>query len=92
MAVIKMPRMFGGTSRPEREPAPDWDAELTAMRGIGEWLATIETKEGQFRALSYFMWRLKSGDAPKIEEWVESVAEQSAVKVAQEVGFTEGVK
>jgi hypothetical protein len=92
MAVIKMPKMFGGTSRPEREPAHDWDDELTAMRGIGEWLATIPSQEGKLRALSYFMWRLKSGDDPRVETWMESIAEQSTMTVSKRAGFSEGVE
>ena len=81
--------MFGGTSRPEREPAPDWDSELTAIRGIGEWLATIESNEGKLRALSYFMWRLKSGDDPRVETWIDQIAEQSTMMVSKKHGFTE---
>jgi len=92
MGVVRLPRFMRSGPRTDTAPAPGWDEELHAMTGIAEWLATIPTKEGQFRALSYFMWRLKSGDSPNIENWVESVAEQSAVKVAQEHGFTEGVE
>ncbi len=89
MAVI---RKIFGASRPEREPHPDWDVELSAMRGIGEWLATIPTEEGRLRALSYFMWRLKSGDDPRVESWVESIAEQSTMMVSKKHGFSEGVE
>lgn len=90
--LFRLPKMFGGAPRPTKEPAPGWDVELQAMGGIGEWLATIPTKEGQYRALSYFMWRLKSDDQPHINEWVESVAEESAIKLAQEAGFAGGVE
>lgn len=44
------------------------------------------------RVLAYFMWRLKSQDRPRLEEWVESVAEQSAVDVSRRYGFKEGVE
>lgn len=92
MAVVRLPKMFGGGPRLEKEPAPGWDAEGQALLHIGEWLSQIPTKEGQFRALSYWMWRLKSDEAPNIQDWVESVAEQSAVKLARENGFKEGVE
>ena len=92
MAVIQMPRFLGGARRPKVEPAPDWDHEMYALQGIGEHLASIPTKEGQFRALTYWMWRLKSGDRPNVEDWVDSIAEQSAVKLAGETGFKGGVE
>jgi hypothetical protein len=92
LSVLRFPRFLGGASRPEKEPAPGWDTELQAMQGIGEWLATIPSDEGKYRALAYFMWRLKSGDTPNITQWVDSIAEQSAVKLAQEHGFKEGVE
>jgi hypothetical protein len=92
MSVVQLPRFLGGARRPDREPAPDWDTELSAMRGIGEWLATIPSDEGKLRALSYFMWRLKSGDGPRVEAWVDSIAEQSTMIVSKKHGFKEGVE
>lgn len=91
MAVIAMPRFL---RRPQIEPdkqiAPS--SEMQAMAGIEEWLATVETEEGKLRVLSYFMWRLKSGDSPKITDWVESIAEQSTMMVSKKHGFSEGVE
>ena len=62
------------------------------MRGIGEWLATIESDEGKLRALSYFMWRLKSGESPRVDDWVNSIAEQSTMIVSKKHGFKESVE
>ena len=90
--MIRFPRILGGGPSTNKQPADGWDVELQAMQGMAEWLATIPSPEGQFRALSYLMWRLKSGEAPKIDEWVESIAEQSAVTVARQHGFKEGVE
>jgi hypothetical protein len=87
MSVVRLPRFLGGGPRPEKEPAPGWDTELQAMQGIGEWLATIPSDEGKYRALSYFMWRLKSGDRPNIEAWIDTVADASAVQLAKKHGL-----
>lgn len=92
MAVTRFPRLFGGGPRLEPQPAPGWDVETQAIMHIGEFLTTIPTKEGQYRALAYWMWRLKSGDQPHIEDWVHSVAEECAVKLATESGFAGGVE
>ncbi len=92
MSIVRFPKFLRSGVRPDRIPADGWDTELQAMQGIGEWLATIESDEGKYRALAYFMWRLKSGDRPNIEQWVDSVAEQSAVTLAQKHGFKEGVE
>lgn len=92
MGVIRLPKIFGGGPRPEREPAPNWDNETEAMRCIGEWLATLPDDEAKLRILTYWMWRLKSGHAPKVSEWVDSIAEQSAVAVSRRHGFQEGVE
>lgn len=87
-----MPRFLRGARRPAEDPPMGWDNEIRAIEGMAEWLAKIESKEGQYRALSYLMWRLKSGDNPRMEDWVESIAEQSVMKVAREHGFKEGVE
>lgn len=65
---------------------------MQAMQGMEEWLATVPTEEGKLRVLSYFMWRLKSGDSPRVTEWVESIAEQSTMIVSKKHGFSEGVE
>lgn len=86
MSVIRMPRFLGGPDR--RAPSPDWDKETTAMCRIGEWLAGLDGDEAKLRVLTYWMWRLKSNAAPeRIEEWVDSIAEQSAIQVAKRHGF-----
>lgn len=92
MSVIRMPKIFGGGPRPEREPAKGWDPETEALKCVGEWLATVPTTEQKLRILSYWMWRLKSQDDPKVEVWVESVAEQSTMMVSKRHGFSEGVE
>ena len=89
MGVINLPRFLGGAKRPEREPAPDWDSETEAMKCVGEWLATVKSDEGKLRILTYWMWRLKSEDSPRVTEWVDSIAEQSAVMVSRRHGFRE---
>lgn len=92
MGVIQMmPKFLGGRPRTDQTPAPGWDKELRAMQAMAEWLHTIPDKEGKYRALSYLMWRLKSGDI-RVEDWVESIAEQSTMKVAKEHGFTNSVE
>jgi len=74
----------------DRSLAPS--PEIMAMSAIEEWLASVPTEEGKLRVLSYFMWRLKSGDSPKITEWVASIAEQSTMMVSKKHGFSEGVE
>ncbi len=91
MAVIRMPRMFGGGPRVDPQPAPGWDHEMEAMRHIGEWLGQLNESE-QLRVLAYFMWRLKSNERPHLQDWVESVAEQAAVDVSKRHGFKESVE
>lgn len=88
--VIRMPRIFGGGPKPDAQPAPDWDLETEVMRCVGEWLAQLPTEEAKFRVLTYWMWRLKSGDTPQISKWVDDVAEQSAVTLAKRSGFAAG--
>jgi hypothetical protein len=83
MALISWPKRV---AKADKEPAPEWDHELVAMQRIGEWLGQL-TEAQQLRVLAYFMWRLKSQDRPRLEEWVESVAEQSAVDVSRRHGF-----
>ena len=92
MGVVRLSRMFGGGPRLDKEPAPGWDKATAAMTHIGEWLSTVPTKEGQYRVLAYWMWRLKSDEQPHIQEWVEAIAEESAVKLATEAGFKGGVE
>lgn len=87
MGVIKMPRLFGGGPRTERIPSDKWDNEVDAIKAIGEWLAVLPDDESKFRALTYWMWRLKSGKSPQITEWVDDFAEQSAADVAERSGF-----
>lgn len=77
--------------RDNLEPAPQWDHETEVLGQIGGWLGQL-SEEAQLRVLTYWMWRLKSKDNPHVENWVESIAEQSAVAVSQRVGFTEGVR
>ena len=92
MAVIRLPRMFGGGPRPDAQPASDWDQEAEALRCVGEWLAQLPNEEAKFRVLTYWMWRLRSGDTPSIQKWVDDVAEQSAVTLAKRTGFEGGDK
>lgn len=82
-AILKMWRR----PKDNREPAPNWDNELHAMEQVGAWLNQVSTKEARFRILAYWMWREKSGDAPRVEDWVDSVAEQSAEDIGRQVGF-----
>jgi hypothetical protein len=84
MSILKWPGRR--VAKDNLEPAQEWDHELVAMQRIGEWLGQL-TEAQQLRVLAYFMWRLKSHDRPRIEEWVESVAEQSAVDVSRRYGF-----
>jgi hypothetical protein len=86
-----MPRFL---RRPQVAPDKQlaMSVEMQAMAGMEEWLATVESEEGKLRVLSYFMWRLKSGDSPKITDWVESIAEQSTMMVSKKHGFSEGVE
>jgi hypothetical protein len=90
MAVIFPRFMRRPQIQPDKQLAPS--AELQAMMAIEEWLATVESEEAKLRLLSYFMWRLKSGDSPKITDWVESIAEQSTMIVSKKHGFSEGVE
>lgn len=92
MGVIKLPSFMGGGPRPEREPAKGWDKESEALRCVGEWLSTVDSDEAKLRILTYWMWRLKSGDSPKVTDWVESIAEQSTMMVSKKHGFSEGVE
>ncbi len=85
--ILRLPRFLGGGPRTEKIPADDWDTELLALRSIGEWLATLPTDEARFRALTFWMWRLKSGDSPRITDWVDDFAEQSAAQIAERTGF-----
>lgn len=87
MAVIRMPRMFGGGPRPDKQPADDWDKELEAMRSVGEWLATLDDPEARFRVLTYWLWRERSDAAPRIQQWVDAVANQSAGDLSAKHGF-----
>lgn len=89
MSILRWPGRR--VSKDNLEPAPEWDHELVAMQRIGEWLGQLDEAQ-QLRVLAYFMWRLKSQDRPRLEEWVESVAEQSAVYVSRRYGFKEGVE
>jgi hypothetical protein len=79
--------MFGGGPRAERIPAEKWDNEADVLKSVGEWLAMLPDDQAKFRVLTYWMWRLKSGDSPKITEWVEDFAEQSAADIAERTGF-----
>lgn len=90
MAVIFPRFMRRPQVAPDKQLAPS--SEMQAMAAIEEWISTIETEEGKLRVLSYFMWRLKSGESPKITEWVESIAEQSTMMVSKKHGFSEGVE
>lgn len=90
MSVVRLPRFLGGGPRPDREPAPNWDKETEVMRCVGEWLAQLDNDEARFRVLTYWMWRLKSGETPNISAWVDTVAEQSAVELSRRAGFREG--
>jgi hypothetical protein len=94
MGVLKFPRFLGGARRPEFEAdvALKPDAEMQAIVGVGEWLATLETEEQKLRVLTLHMWRLKSGDTQKIDDWVTSIAEQSTMIVSKRNGFKEGVE
>ena len=74
MTVIKLPRFMRQTAK---APDDNWDKELEAIRGIGEWLAELDEK-GQARALSYWWWRIREGKSPVIDEWVNAVAVESA--------------
>lgn len=87
--VRLFPRIFGGP-RLEKEPAQGWDKEHEALGAILQWLSTLDSKEQKFRVLAVCMWRLKSGDDPaKIQDWVDSITEQSAEIIGGQVGFGE---
>lgn len=95
MGVIHMlPRFLGGARRPQFEADVELrpDPELQAMIGVGEWLSTLKTEEQKLRVLTVHMWRLKSGDAQRIEDWVHSIAEQSTMIVSKRHGFQESVE
>lgn len=85
--ILRLPRFLGGGPRTEKIPADKWDNEMEVLRSVGEWLAELPDDQARFRALTYWMWRLKSGDSPKVNEWVEDFAEQSAADVAERSGF-----
>lgn len=89
MALVRFPKFMGGGPRVDREPAPDWDKEAEAIRCVGEWLAGLDTQEQRLRVLTYWMWRLKSKDDPKVEVWQDSIAEQSTMIVSKRHGFSE---
>lgn len=72
----------------DAEPAPDWDPETEAIQRIGEWLSHIPTDEGKFRALAYWLWRLKSSDRPEVTKWVEAVADESVETLGGRHGFS----
>lgn len=94
MAVLRFPRFLGGARRPQFEADVELkpDMEMQAIVGVGEWLATLETEEQKLRVLTLHMWRLKSGDTQKIDDWVTSIAEQSTMIVSKRNGFKEGVE
>lgn len=94
MGVLKFPRFLGGARRPQFEADVELkpDMEMQAIVGVGEWLATLETEEQKLRVLTLHMWRLKSGDTQKIDDWVTSIAEQSTMIVSKRNGFKEGVE
>ena len=74
--------------RSEQEAGPGCDPQSEAINFIGQWLSTLPTQDQQFRVLTYWIWRLKSGDDPKkIYNWVTSFAEQSTVEIAGRTGF-----
>ncbi len=94
MGVLRFPRFLGGARRPQFEADVELkpDAEMQAIVGVGEWLSTLETEEQKLRVLTLHMWRLKSGDTQKIDDWVTSIAEQSTMIVSKRNGFKEGVE
>ena len=72
------------------KPAPDWDAEMVAIQAIGEALCSLDTEQEQFRALTYWMWRLRSQDHPEVNRWEtmqKNVAQQSAEQIAKRMGI-----
>lgn len=88
MAVMAVIRLF---SRSKARPADDKPVyeETEILHRIGEWLSHLETEEEQFRALTYWMWRVKSKDHPTFGDWQDSIAEQSAEIVGGRTGFGE---
>lgn len=94
MKVLRFPRFLGGARRPQFEADVELrpDAEMQAIVGIGEWLSTLGSEEAKLRALTFHMWRLKSNDTQKIDDWVHSIAEQSTMIVSKRNGFKEGVE
>jgi len=94
MGVVRLPRFLGGARRPQFEADVELkpDAEMQALVGIGEWLSTLDSDEKKLRALTFHMWRLKSGDTQKIDDWIHSIAEQSTMIVSKRNGFKEGVE
>lgn len=77
MSVIRMPRFLRGAPAPQTQPADAWDAEIEAMRGVGEWLSQLDEKS-QARVLTYWWWRIRDGKSPIIDKWVEATAEECA--------------
>lgn len=94
MGVLRFPRFLGGARRPQFEADVELrpDGEMQAIVGVGEWLSTLETEEQKLRVLTLHMWRLKSGDTQKVDDWVHSIAEQSTMIVSKRNGFKEGVE
>jgi|GEM_PF-3182307 len=92
--LSRLPRFLGGGRRPQFEADVELrpDAEMQALVGIGEWLSTLDTDEKKLRALTFHMWRLKSNDTQKVDDWVTSIAEQSTMIVSKRNGFKEGVE
>ena len=73
------------------EPAENWDAEAKVLQRIGEWLAMLETDEEKFRVLTYWIWRLRSHDAPEISKWadmLENTAEACTTDIGERIGLS----
>lgn len=94
MSVLRFPRLFGGARRPQFEADVELkpDKEMQALVAVGEWLSICDTEEQKLRVLTLHMWRLKTGDTQKIDDWVTSIAEQSTMIVSKRNGFKEGVE
>ena len=75
---------MGGGIRPEPERKY---TEVQIIEGVGNWLAHADSLEEQFRALAYWMWRLKSGHDPRMDAMVENIAEECAEQIGEKVGF-----